>query len=143
MGGLYVLFPHCISLLGIHVCSEGLLTHLFFPGCVNLVGGLANLAWSSSDPLERSPFFAKFRHFPSKCRHFSPKCRRFSSTCCRFSATCCHFSPDVFIFDKKLPNIAKSDRKFPIFVWARAPGPGKSRPSASRGPGPGPSVRAW
>ena len=31
------------------ICSEGMLTHLFFPGCVNLVGGLAHLGCSSSD----------------------------------------------------------------------------------------------
>ena len=30
--------------------SEVLLTHLFFPGCVRLVGGLAHFWCSSSDP---------------------------------------------------------------------------------------------
>ena len=32
------------------VCSEVLLTHLFFPGCVKLVGSLAHLERSPSHP---------------------------------------------------------------------------------------------
>ena len=32
------------------ICSEVLLTHLFFPGCVRLVGDLAHFWCSSSDP---------------------------------------------------------------------------------------------
>ena len=56
---IFCMFPiisyiFCISPLGgLFICSEGLLTHLFFPGCMNLVGGLAHLEWSSSDLLER------------------------------------------------------------------------------------------
>ena len=37
------------------VCSEVLLTHLFFPGCVRLVGGLAHFWCSSSDPPDETP----------------------------------------------------------------------------------------
>ena len=39
-----------IPLRWYYVCSEGLLTHLFFPGCVKLVGDLAHLECSPSDP---------------------------------------------------------------------------------------------
>ena len=34
------------------ICSEALLTHLFFPGCVRLVWGLAQIRCSPSDPPE-------------------------------------------------------------------------------------------
>ena len=37
------------------ICSEAWLTHLFFPGCMKLVWGLAQIKCSPSDPPDETP----------------------------------------------------------------------------------------
>ena len=46
------------------VCSEVLLTHLFFPGCVKLVWGLAQIRCSPSDPPQVLTWWAPGRGCP-------------------------------------------------------------------------------